>query len=358
MAVTNMIPYYFIRFWTIVFVLLSTGYMAQENKCDSIADAIETEARQGHYLTMDSLFNRFKASSRCREDVYNYKRVLGAVMEQRLADGYRIDEANVLKRKLDSLYKTTPGNETYREDTSYYHPLRIGVLGSASGSNFGYGVTLGYGLTVGWHKERANSAGRKGGWGWDATFSYQRLPFTIDEINNKTNNSYSVDGFILKTRGIHYFYGLSGVVAWDIPRDESWDLSAGLVGGLEFQKQRSTYIKSYYYEYNYRDSIAAQGNLHYLNFNADEKSDLSTSTFFKDNLLMKFILGFNVYWKVTDRCLITFFPYGSLSLTKMKLNEERFSKHVNSAGLKVSVSILSGRRELQRRPRERQKIYK
>lgn len=356
MSVTDMIFYSPIRFWTIVFVCLSVGYKAQEKNCDQKADDIENAARQGHYLTMDTLFNRFKTSS-CRNDVYNYKKVLETVWEQRLADGYRIDEATILKKTLDSLSDGTEAANDIPAEATYYHPFRIGLLGSISGSNFGYGVTWGYGLTAGWHKERVNSGGRNGGWGLDLAFAYQRLPFTIDKINNKTDNLYSANGYILKTNGFHYSYGLSALVAWDIPRDEDLNVSAGLVGGLEFQKQRTTYIKSYYYEYNYRDSVAAQ-NLHYLKFNADEKSDFTTSSFFKDNLLIKFVLGVNVYWKVTDRLLITSFPYASLSLTKMKLNEENFSKHVNIAGLKISVSLLLGRKELKRRPLERQKNYK
>lgn len=314
-----------------VFLLAVNPVAAQNNSvCDSLLNLLQNEANDGHYLAMDSLYAKIR--SQCSDKNSSF-RALMILRNQRYADGYRLDEA-------DSLYALAIKINSKPDEEDIQYPFRAGIFGSWIGTNFGNPGYAG-GLAFGWHPRRKY---KDAGIGFDVAVSYQKLPFIISLVNNQSNNKYTSDGYILKTNGANSLYNLQLALSYNIDPDP---VGVGAFIGVEMQSMAGTRIKNYYYEYNYHDSLG-QNNAHYLTFNSTEKTNINTNSFIKNTVLCNVQGGFNVLWKVHEKCLFTFSPYGAIGLMKTSLKEVNYSLRINYVGFKVACSLLFQKKKIPR----------
>jgi hypothetical protein len=235
-----------------------------------------------------------------------------------------VDSLQKLIDETKAEVATTTNTSTQFEGFRYFH---IGPSASFHFARDSYSL----GAMAGWHSS--------GDYGIDFGFYYQRLPFEINEVNNQDeNNNYTANGFLLKTKGYTTFYKIPAIISMNV-EEEDIKLGVGFFAGVEILKVKTTYIRDYYYEFNYNDNVDENG-VHNLQFNEIVKKNVETGSFFRSSLNTNVLFGLNIYHRPVDRFLITWSGFYSFPVKRPHLEDFNVRVRTDYMGLRLTASIL------------------
>jgi hypothetical protein len=327
--------------------------------CEDTLKTLRNEFDMGHYRNMDVTYNSFMKSV-CEKDIEYRLKIIRLMYEQKLADGYRYQEAVVLRRRIDSL-TTAKENQSKKDaldqirDTIKFCPLRFGAEITLAWSNMGKpGFAAGINVGKRWIVEDSldNDIMTSG---IDLLLGYRRQPFMLNIIDNKENNNYKPDGYILNAMGDNYFFTGSILFSmnYEVTNKRKWGW--GLYIGFGAQVQHKTDVSYFYHENDYSDSLIPNTNRHYLKFS--EQPLATDKPFFQNKVVPDISAGLNIYYNPCKKLLLTLTPYTSWSFKELKLTSVDHAKRMNLSGLRLTISGLANEKEIYTYDPEKLKLW-
>ena len=320
----------------IIFVSYKSHAQVRSESCRSTLDSISKAYYLGQFSKMDSLFKEYLRSDCKKTDQNTTLRIFEIVIKQRLADGYRIKEADSLQKIVDtlatSIVKAQRKLKYYSNNNNYL--FKIGPGGSGDFSQFGKaGWTTGvmFGINFG---DLDDS-----GTGLDAGAFYQKMPFTFNVVNNKDNqNNYLQNGYFLKTNGYASVYKFPVMISFN---DYSSVIGTGIFFGAELLKITSTYIYNYYYENNYVDVYDPVNASHHLSFNSYSNSNYKNNSFFENKTIISLNIGINFNLRLSNRLMMTLSSeYSHYLSNKLNITGDNYSNGINYFEFRIICSYL------------------
>lgn len=327
--------------------------------CEDTLKALRHAFDMGHYRNMDVTYNNFMKSA-CEKDVDNRLKITRLMYEQKLADGYRYQEAVVLSGRIDSL-ATAKENQSRKDaldrirDTIRFYPLRVGAEATLAWSNMGKpGFAAGIAIGKRWIVEDTldNDIMTSG---MDVLLGYRIQPFMLNIIDNKENNNYKPDGYILNATGNNCFFTGSVLFSmnYEVTNKRKWGW--GLYLGFGVQVQYKTDISYFYHENDYSDSLIPNTNRHYLKFSEQPRD--RDKPFFQNKVVPDISTGLNIYYSPFKKVLLTLTPYTSWSFKELKLTSVDHARRMNLSGLRLTISGLAKEKEIYTYDPEKLKLW-
>jgi len=292
---------------------------------DSLLQEMRNAYYNGQYLKMDTIFNQYKASSSYL-NVKKYDQSFYEIMiEQRLSDEYRENEANKLQDTLDNIVKPRPWS--------------LGLSSGITVSKLGHPGWL-EGIMFGYHHTPEDIIAL----GFDVGLFYQRMPFSFNLIQNKdNNNNYISSGYLLQTNGYSSLIDIPIYATLDIAMPENkGGVGVSAIIGIDLLHMHSTYVANYYHEYNYNETFDPANNSYTLTYSKTYNTNYQDNSFFEKRYSINLTYGYNIYWQFLHHYSFTFSPAYSYGLLKgpYSIKDVNYTQHPSFFVFRVTCSYL------------------
>jgi hypothetical protein len=304
---------------------------------DRYIKAIQAAIDSGYYKLLDNLYLDYLNSPcfKVRDTLNPYQEVklLNLMRQQRIADGYRKDEADGFKKMIDSIERKI--DDRNNQDV-IYRIFRIGMAGTINLSRIGKNGE-GFDLVMGIHPEVIERVSV----GLDIGVFWQGLPFSINTVKNKdVNNNYVTNGYMFNANGKITVTGFQARMSVNIEPAEYAPWGGGVFIGYRWSYFNKIKVTDSYFEYNYTNN-SGPGNVSYVSYSKEDSTQYNDNSFFTHRSYSHLMLGAVGYYMPAKRFLFYFEPIYNINVgNRMRVNKTGHTIRANCWSLGFGILLL------------------
>jgi hypothetical protein len=254
--------------------------------------------------------------------------------DQRIADGYRQNEADIFQKTIDSLSPPPAPRKTLGV---YRVGIGSGIILSATEKRgFYYGIVFGMHPTT--HKDNS--------WGIDIGIFRLNRPFSLNTAKNKgSDNYYLPTGFMYAARGQITITNVQAKISVNGEPTKTSRVGVGFSFGMGWNHFNKVYIKSSYYEYDYAYN-PGPGNVLYLSYSKEDSSNYVSNSFFSKKEYFYLMTSFDLYYMFSENWLLFFEPAYDFNIgSRLHASKTNEVSRLNCWSLKMGILFAFGKKK-------------